>query len=242
MGTIWEVKKMNDRLITIIATISAIALVAIGVGYAYTAMTTNTGNTVTSEYLLVVPSDGTDSAYSGTFNGSVAFDTRTVLTDKGQGQNPRYVEEVEYSLEDGSFVTISNHEYASMGQIYLTIDEQQSDENYNVSVIVDDGDGLNMTDYSYYIMFKIGSADDPDDAKDEADGDTGTFVQMTTVSGDVIASTSTITNSASNTHTVVLIEIYVGLHGGDSITKALNTKLDENVLDDVTFEFIATTV
>ena len=38
---------------TLIATIAAIALVAVGIGYAYTAMTSNTGNTASPEYITL---------------------------------------------------------------------------------------------------------------------------------------------------------------------------------------------
>lgn len=48
---------MDTRKVTLIATIAAIALVAVGIGYAYTAATQNTGNTATSEYLTIIQGD-----------------------------------------------------------------------------------------------------------------------------------------------------------------------------------------
>lgn len=45
---------MDTRKVTFIATIAAIVLVAVGIGYAYTAMTTNSGNSVAPEYVTIV--------------------------------------------------------------------------------------------------------------------------------------------------------------------------------------------
>ncbi|MBR6214532.1 MAG: hypothetical protein IKN41_00620 [Candidatus Methanomethylophilaceae archaeon] len=52
----------DTRKLVLIATIAAIALVAVGIGYAYTASTQNTENTANSEYITLVQ-DG-DGAYS----------------------------------------------------------------------------------------------------------------------------------------------------------------------------------
>lgn len=220
--------------------IVCVAIASIGIAYSYTANTTNTENTAGSEFLIIAPSDGTDAVYSGSFSSSMTFNTRTVLTDKGALAEPRYVEEVIYELTD--YTTISGHKYASLGQIYLTIDEQASDDDYKVSVIVDDGTGMNTTDFDFYVFFQIGSDDSQADAQTEAEADTGTLVAMTLSNGDMIAETSTIDNSASNTHTVVLATIYASLHGGDTYTKPLSTPIDSDVLTTVTFMFKATTV
>ena len=58
---------------TLIATIAAIALVAVGIGYAYTAMTTNTGNTASPEYITVV--QGSTGAYQFANDSSVYWNT-----------------------------------------------------------------------------------------------------------------------------------------------------------------------
>ena len=231
----------NDRILVLLAVIGLIAVSSIGVAYAYTAFTTNEDNSIDVEYLIVKPSDGTDAVYSGTFTEDVAFDTQTVLTDKGELADPRYVQEVVYSLADGTFDTISGHEYVPLGTIYLTVDETRSDDDYRISVTVDDGEGLNVTDFRYYAFFKVGSADSYEDALDEAEDDEGQLVQLSLSSGDYVAQSSVVTNSASNTHTVALITIYLSMPG-DSVTKPLNTPLSVEVLDDVTFIFKAATV
>ena len=230
---------MQNRMVMLAVIIGIAAVSMVGIGYAYTAMTISEDNSVDVAYLTITPSDGTNAVYSGSFSENVYFDTQTVLTDKGQEADPRYVQEVIYSLADGTFETIGGHEYSSLGVLYLTVNETKSTDDYKVAVTVDDGDGLNTTDFSYYVFFQIGSADSYDDAKTAAEADTGSFVQMTLSSGDMVAQTSTITNDEDNTHTVVLVTVYVGMNGGDSITRPLSSLLDTEVLDEVSFRFTA---
>ena len=45
---------MDTRKVTLFATIAVIALVAVGIGYAYTATTVNSGNNVSTEYITLV--------------------------------------------------------------------------------------------------------------------------------------------------------------------------------------------
>ena len=59
---------MNTKMISLIATVALIAVVAVGIGYAYTAMTTNTGNNAESEYITL-----TQTQYSEEIDGSYNF-------------------------------------------------------------------------------------------------------------------------------------------------------------------------
>ena len=52
---------MDTRKVTFIATIAAIVLVAVGIGYAYTASTVNSGNSASPEYITLV--QGSTGAY-----------------------------------------------------------------------------------------------------------------------------------------------------------------------------------
>ena len=65
---------------TLIATIAAIALVAVGIGYAYTAMTTNSGNSASAEYITVVQGG----------NGSYQFSNSDLI----------YWDSVDYKITD----------------------------------------------------------------------------------------------------------------------------------------------
>ena len=68
---------MDTRKVTLIATIAAILLLAVGIGYAYTASTLNSGNEANSEYVTLVQGDATDSkgAYNFASGVKVTWDT-----------------------------------------------------------------------------------------------------------------------------------------------------------------------
>ena len=72
---------MDTRKVTLIATIAVIALLAVGIGYAYTASTSNTGNDVDAEYIQIklYAENGTTPAYTGTTT-NVQFNTKTTET------------------------------------------------------------------------------------------------------------------------------------------------------------------
>lgn len=223
---------MDSRLTVTVATISVIAILAIGVGFAYAAYTSNSNNSATPEYLIIVPSDGQSApAYSDTFDGSVTFDTETIL-DQG-------VQKVKYSLSDCD--TIGGHRYAALGEIYLAVNESKSAEDYKVSVIVKEGTGLNTTDFSYYAKMQIGSGETEADAREAAEEAEGTLIQLTASSGDMAATSGTIDNDPDNGFSVVLLTMYVGMNGGDVLVKPLSTPLSPTVLDSVTFMFKAET-
>ena len=71
---------MDTRKVTLVATIAVIALIAVGIGYAYTASTVNSGNDANSEYINLVQrnvGDNTVGAYQFTSSTdkSIYWDT-----------------------------------------------------------------------------------------------------------------------------------------------------------------------
>ena len=70
---------MDTRKVTFIATIAAIVLVAVGIGYAYTAMTTNSGNSSTVENITLV--QGGDGAYTFATGANVVWNSDDGKTD-----------------------------------------------------------------------------------------------------------------------------------------------------------------
>ncbi|MBE6524796.1 MAG: hypothetical protein E7Z65_08035 [Thermoplasmata archaeon] len=81
---------MDTRKITLIATIAVIALVAVGVGYAYTAITNNEGNTTTVEYVTLTQNGTGAYQFVNAEDNEIYFDT----VGKSTG--------IEYSLTDES--------------------------------------------------------------------------------------------------------------------------------------------
>lgn len=76
---------MDTRKVTFIATIAAIILVAVGIGYAYTASTVNSGNNASSEYITLVQGDETPGAYQFANNEKIYWDS----ADYRVGEQPK---------------------------------------------------------------------------------------------------------------------------------------------------------
>ncbi len=74
---------MDTRKVTLIATIAAILLLAVGIGYAYTAATMNTQNTVTAEYITLVQDDDTEGTGAYTFVSGFNLEWNTLDSKSG---------------------------------------------------------------------------------------------------------------------------------------------------------------
>ena len=74
---------MDTRKVTLIATIAAIVLVAVGIGYAYTASTLNSSNVANSEYVTLVQGDATATKGAYNFANGVQIDWDTVDEKNG---------------------------------------------------------------------------------------------------------------------------------------------------------------
>ena len=72
---------MDTRKVTLLATITAIALVAIGIGYAYTATTENSSNNATDEFVVLSQTNYTYSTSTNLYFDTVNYKDETVKTD-----------------------------------------------------------------------------------------------------------------------------------------------------------------
>lgn len=75
---------MDTRKITLIATIAVIALIAVGVGYAYTASTQNSTNSASGEYVTLTQAQtagAADGSYKFANGAKVYFDTVNTATE-----------------------------------------------------------------------------------------------------------------------------------------------------------------
>ena len=103
---------MDTRKVTLVATIAVIALVAVGIGYAYTAMTTNSGNTSYSEYVTLTQSGtGAYTFINDPATGNIYFDTNTVaagttytlMNGKTTDQKAQAISDIKNSDESSIF-------------------------------------------------------------------------------------------------------------------------------------------
>ena len=78
---------MDTRKVTLVATIAVIALVAVGIGYAYSASTLNSGNNATVEYVTLV--QGGDGAYTFTTtnHNEIEWNTADAKNDNSSGDS-----------------------------------------------------------------------------------------------------------------------------------------------------------
>jgi hypothetical protein len=214
---------MDTRKVTLLAVIVTIALVAAGVGYAYTATTSNTGNSVNTTYLTMVPYDTdraetpTPTSYAAAFNGThISYDSTTSKataagTSSAGGTISVGDEIIVYSLADDTFdvdlTTPEGNDALKIGQIYLQIDESKA-----------------TTGDTYKILMKAGNEDRAADAgliSENGIFDTTNFAFK--VGFQVFHPTGANTITAPITNTTALDNI--AKNGGDSIPLPSGTSL-----------------
>lgn len=94
---------MDSRKMTLVATILAIALLAVGIGYAYTAITTNSGNTVNAEYITLTQNG--DAAYTFTDDEAKVYwdsDNKRIWVDDDDDSETPDVSKIQtkYTISD----------------------------------------------------------------------------------------------------------------------------------------------
>lgn len=81
---------MDTRKMTLFATIAAIALLAVGIGYAYTASTSNSGNNVTTDYVTIVQDNANEGSGAYTFAGNAKIHWNSDDYKDGQNINTKF--------------------------------------------------------------------------------------------------------------------------------------------------------
>lgn len=227
---------MDARKITVVATILVIALAAVGIGFAYTAMTQNTDNNVDVEYLKMksMTDSGEDMVdkYSASFNKNFALSTSTASSSN-----------VTYWIADEiTVVEIDDVKYFEAGYVYLIIDQQQSLKPYTLYMKDTDGT-INTTDYLYKVILSVGTLETL------TDFDAATAAAAVTPQSpvDYVPGTGIsylVTGDAkSEEYSIIKVALYAALNNGgtpaNEITKAWDAPVSAAVLDDVDFTFTA---
>lgn len=215
---------MDTRKVTLIATVALIALVAVGIGYAYTASTENSENDVGSEYLVITPTTGDAQVYSGSFDENIAYDTVKVAGF------------VNYSLSGAA--TIDGRKAVEAGSIYLVIDQQKTKAaTYSLNTICSAGT-IDTTNFLFKFAIKQGTADTEDAAKTAADGAEITYSNYDASTGVTISPIS-----VTKKFTVVKLTMYVCLSTSDEkqVTDAVYAEsgLPIAALSNAKFSFVA---
>lgn len=143
---------MDTRKITLIATIAVIALVAVGIGYAYTASTQNSGNNASSEYVTLTQSG--DGAYQFADEARVYYDSidssATTITFKLADSVDIATIPGKSVVKIGKTITVDttgvndaedNGSYTPLNGVFVT-------NNFTVD-----------NDFVFFIVTKVGTAD-----------------------------------------------------------------------------------
>lgn len=227
---------MDTRKVTLVATIVVIALLAVGIGYAYTASTQNSDNDVGSEYLTIVPtSNGSTQIYSGSFDKAIAYDTVKIA---GATQ---------YSITDSMVENITvaqqtTRELCKVGTLYLIIDQQHSEAtDYDFSMTKTAGT-MATSDFVYYISTQKANGATAAAAV-EAVNSTVTPVAPVYNAFDPTSGVTISDIPKTNNFTVVKINLYVGLTT-DVVEKTDSAGapavMPTAIMTGVTFNFVAT--
>lgn len=127
---------MDSRTITLIASIAVIGLVAIGAGYAYTALSINDGNNAAAQYVTL-----TQDSYTFTTNPNSYFDSCTDSTNTG------------YKVTTDAGVT--GYKLATLGTVTLTATTTGFSPEPSLVLSIDDAKSSGFTPgtkYTYYLL------------------------------------------------------------------------------------------
>ena len=136
--------KNNKKIMLSLAMVAIIAVAAIGIGYAYTATTSNTGNNVSTEYIVINPSvDGTTPAYSGAINTNIQWNTE----NNGGTVTYTLANTITGGVLDG---------YQQTNTFYLKVNPTGVSDNTTFNLTVKGTNGVDFTNYQYMIVFGAG--------------------------------------------------------------------------------------
>lgn len=221
---------MKTRQIVVVATISVLVIAFIGIGFAYSAMTSNTGNTATPVYLtLYQTSDMVNPQYSDSYDKRIGFNSETTW------DSTTSKEKIKYWIADGSYVIFDNdtNHYANLGYVYLTIDQTHSTDDYDLSMTKLSGD-MDFDTYTYKVQVQIATGDTIPTKATVDDQEPSELLDFDSTNGFVLED---IENSKK--YTAIKVTLLACLNGGNYKTLNKGAELNEDVLDDVTFKFIA---
>ena len=194
---------MDTRRTTLIASIVLIALLAVGIGYAYTAYTENAGNNTDISYVTITQVGQT--GYTFANNVDVEMDT----------YNETNTSTVYYRLNGSQNLTDGTKTYTlkTLGSITLHAEMTGGDAHPNLNISVAESTGFNATSNWFYI---IGSQPDNNGlitvyATKNTSSTTGSWTAVTAL---------TMTYVENTGYTDKVLNVYYGYDASNVVTKA----------------------
>ena len=208
---------MDTRKITLIATIAVIALIAVGVGYAYTATTQNSGNNAQGEYVTLTQTG--DGAYKFTKDAedsiaNIKYDT----INTGPGQTS-------YRLASKTIEQVINTKTYTLAQVGnpFVIEATATNAEYTDMTCTFTTTGFNMGNGWCFAIKTVNGTSDPVWTVNTGDGSgwsTKTF---------------TIANDSGTSYKDTTVTVYFG-----NLKSALPTQPNLNPLQNASIVFTAT--
>ena len=217
----------NTSILLAVAIIAIGAVAIIGVAYAYTASTDNTGNTSGDEYIIL--SQG--GSYTGAFNGNVKYDTITNSTGTTYEISSDQFKQILSSEQMGGGAAV----YATcLGTKDITVTGYNNATNFKFSVSQKETDGMTGT---YYIGIKVGNGDEQIRAFTSTTGTANYYKETSNGDhGDVpLFANGTAIDAVDDGSVTITVKLYLTTISGSAL-------LTTPPLNNVAFEFKTQTV
>jgi len=210
-------KSTSILLAVAVVVVGAIAIV--GLGYAYTASTDNSGNTSEVSYITLTQDDAD---YANAFNGSVKYDTKTYY------ENSQVKTTYTFNT-DQLKVLYGNVKGVELGSVIITVAKTGNTDNIKFSVANTSDSGLTGT---FYIGIQAGTGAE---VIREFNSTQNTENFLKTIAGDDHTAVTDMGQADSTSETTITVKLYCSEMPepteGAAIVKPLNG---------VTFQFKAT--
>ncbi|AMK13542.1 hypothetical protein AUP07_0488 [methanogenic archaeon mixed culture ISO4-G1] len=207
---------MNTRAITLIATIAVIGIVAVGAGYAYTAITVNDSNSASAKYVTLTQDDGAqqspEAKYTFSVNAVEYFDSASYYENSA--------EVLAYKVSANQVAqspSVSGYTLLKLGDVRITATAYGYSSNLPAVVMtIKSSNSFDMgTKLGYYLVDSSNAIV----AKTTSD-DTWVFQGAYATAGGVTFTAPNSPNANGSVYTPVTLSLCYG-YANDSATKTI---------------------
>ena len=200
---------MNTRQLTLVVTVAAIALVFVGIGYAYTAYTVNNGNQTEVAYVTVTQNDIDQSAAYKFANGTtIQFDT----------YNEKDTNTVYYKVRGGVEIANGAHPFicAKLGsiQLHAAMSSATAVPPAKMAIGINDTTGFNAVGKWVYVI--------TDSANNLVAYKNTSATEQDHGAWNIVKNLEFVYNNTNNAYTDVTLNVYYGY--SESETKDIGTE------------------
>ena len=196
---------MDTRKVTLVATIVVLALLAVGVGYAYTAWTSNSGNTATTEYVELTQSGIGQYTFADGYE--VYYDSVNTGTRENGSTGFTYT-----LAENKDTTTIKDHTIVKLGNSFK-LNATQYNGNGGDLICDFTTESIGPIDDFWTFFIKVNNGTDSKYYKAVTDNNATVWKIINPTTGAVSAHESFVMKCSNNVYTPVDVSIYYGYAG-----------------------------